>query len=116
MGDSREAVASAAMAAFVVVAGIAQGTWLKQGAAGLAAGMGTIFLYLSASLVRNLILAPKRVRRERAISPGSLAELRITLKTKDTDVMQREAALISTTIDKYIEMRERAIWSTSAQG
>ena len=94
------------MSAFLVVFGVTQGAWTQQAASAMAAGFGTLVLYLCLTFMRNLLKAPKSIRKERLHPPGRFGAVAyITATIRDTDVMQREAAGIAWEIREYLERR-----------
>jgi hypothetical protein len=102
---------SAAMAAIAVVAGFTQGSWLKTFSAALAAGLGTLVIYLVAFFAYNLAKAPQRLRRDHASEPGAIDFNRpvIAVKIRGGDTMQGEAWILADRIREYLERRERGI-------
>lgn len=81
---------------------LAFGTAISAAATALAVFLALVFLV-------NLIRAPKRLRRDMVAAPGEFffADLRMNVKMRETDVMQREATFIATAIDNYRQTTAR---------
>lgn len=99
------------MAAIGTVVGFTPGPWLRTFSAGLAAGLGTLVIYLVTFFLYNLVKAPQRLRRDFAGAPGDPVITRLigTSKIRGNDTMQGEAWILADRIREYLERRERGI-------